>query len=78
MDEIEGYMAEEAAENRARGMSEEEAKRQARIKFGGPIVVRESLWRQNAVPLLDSLVRDSRSAARTLLRTPASRWLQLE
>ena len=70
LEEIEIYIAEEAAGNRSRGMSEEEAKRQAWIKFGSPVVVRESLWRQNTIPLLDGLVRDLRYAARTLLRTP--------
>lgn len=70
MGEIESYIAEETAENRSRGMTEEEAKRQARMKFGNPVAVREALWRQNTIPLLDSLVRDLRYAARTLLRTP--------
>jgi predicted permease len=70
MGEIESYIAEETAENRSRGMAEEEAKRQARIKFGNPVAVREELWQQNRIPLLDSLVRDLRYAARTLLRTP--------
>jgi hypothetical protein len=34
VEEIESHIAEELAENRSRGMPEEEAKRQARIKFG--------------------------------------------
>jgi predicted permease len=68
--EIESYIAEETAENRSRGMTEEEAKRQARIKFGSPVAVRESIWRQNTVPFVDSLVGDLRYAARMLLRTP--------
>ena len=71
VEEIEGHMAEEIAENRSRGMPEEEAKRQARIKFGNPAAVRESLWRQNAIPFVDNLVRDFRYAGRTLLRTPS-------
>ena len=70
LQEIESYIAEEIAENVSRGMSEAEAKRQARIKFGSPDAVRESLWRQNTIPLVDSLFRDFRYAARTLLRTP--------
>ena len=70
VEEIEGHIAEEIAENRSRGMSEEEAKRQARIKFGNPAAVRESLWRQNTIPFVDNLVRDLRYAGRTLLRTP--------
>jgi predicted permease len=71
VEEIEGHIAEEIAENRSRGMSEEEAKRQARIKFGNPAAVRESLWRQNTIPFVDNLVRDLRYAGRTLLRTPS-------
>jgi predicted permease len=71
LEEIEGYIAEEIAENRSRGMSEVEAKRQARIKFGSATVVRESLWRQNTIPLVDSLVRDFRYAGRTLVRSPS-------
>jgi predicted permease len=68
--EMESYLAEEAAENRMRGMPEEEAKRQARIKLGNAGSVRERLWRQNTIPWLDSLVRDFRYGVRTLLRTP--------
>jgi predicted permease len=70
VEEIESHIAEEIAENRSRGMLEEEARRQARIKFGNPATVRESLWRQNAIPFVDNLVRDLRYAGRTLLRTP--------
>lgn len=71
MEEIESYLAEETAENRSRGMGEEEARRLARIKFGSPVAVRESLWRQNTISLLDNLLRDFRYASRTLWRTPS-------
>src|SRR5216684_1987688 len=70
VEEIESHIAEEIAENRSRGMSEEEAKRQARIKFGNPASVRESLWRQNTIPSVDNLVRDLRISVRTLFRSP--------
>jgi len=70
VEEIESYIAEETAENKARGMSEQEAMRRARIKFGNPSAVRESLWRQNTIPLFDNVVRDLRYALRTLRRTP--------
>ena len=50
-DEIEAFLTEEAADNEARGMSPEEARRQARVKLGNPQKVRESLWAQNS-PLL--------------------------
>ena len=58
-------------EYKRRGMPEEEARRRARIKFGSPVVVRESLWRQKTIPFAADLVRDFRYAARTLFRTPA-------
>jgi predicted permease len=70
-DEMESYIAEETAENVARGMSQEEARRQAHIKFGNLGVVRETLWRQNSISFVDSFVRDLRYAARTLLRSPS-------
>jgi len=70
MEEIEGYMAEEVAENVACGIPEEEARRRARIKFGNPGTVREMLWQQNTVTMIDNLWRDLRYAIRTLARTP--------
>jgi hypothetical protein len=69
-EEINVYLQEETAENIERGMDPQEARRRAKIKFGNPAVVRESLWRQNGIPYVDTLLRDLRYAARTLLRTP--------
>jgi putative ABC transport system permease protein len=68
--EINAYLDEEAAENMARGMSAEEARRQARIKFGNPRSVRETVWQQNTLSILDKLGRDLKYAARTLARAP--------
>jgi predicted permease len=68
--EIDVYLAEETAENIARGMTPKEARRQARIKLGNPRSVRESLWQQNTVSLVDTLGRDLKYAVRTLARTP--------
>ena len=68
--EIETYLAEETAENVARGMSPEEAQRQAHIKLGNSRHVRESLWTQNSLPGFASLRRELKYALRTLLRTP--------
>jgi hypothetical protein len=70
MEEIESYVEEEAAENRARGMTNEEARRKAQSEFGCPAAVREALWQQNAISFVDRTVRDLRYRARTLLRTP--------
>ena len=69
-DEIECFLAEETAENESRGMSSDEARRQARIKLGSPQKVRESLWVQNSPVLLTNVGRDLQYAFRTLSRTP--------
>lgn len=68
--EIENYITEEMAENRLRGMSEEEAKRRARIKFGNPQRIREDLWQQNSISVIESFLRDLNYALRCLARSP--------
>jgi len=70
IEEVESYMVEEIAENVARGMTPVEARRQARIKLGNAQRVREELWQQNTVTMIDNLWRDLRYATRTLRRTP--------
>ena len=67
--EMESFLAEEIAENIARGMSAEEADRRARVKMGSAQRVRENLWQQNSVSA-EKLWRDMKYAARTLARTP--------
>ena len=69
-DEIEAFLTEETADNEARGMSPDEARRQARLKFGNPQKVRESLWVQNTPQQLAGIARDVKYAFRTLRRTP--------
>ena len=69
-EEIEGFLAEETSDNIARGMRPEEALRHARIKLGNPRGVRETLWRQNTISMVDTIGRDLRYATRTLTRTP--------
>src|SRR5271170_6745125 len=68
--EIDLYLAEEIDENFARGISPEEARRLAYLKFGNPQQVRESVRRQNTFSALDSTWRDLKYAARTLARSP--------
>jgi hypothetical protein len=53
-----------------RGLSPEEASRQARLKFGNPRQVRESLWQQNTVAFVDSVWHDLKYSFRTLARSP--------
>ncbi len=67
--ELDVYLAEEAAENMARGLSAGEAQRLARVKLGNMSMVRETLWSQNT-PGVEKLWRDARYAARTLKRSP--------
>ncbi len=69
-DEMETFLSHETADNEARGMSPEEARRQARIKLGNPQKVRETLWAQNSLLVLTHLGHDSIYAFRTLRRTP--------
>jgi putative ABC transport system permease protein len=68
--EIEEHLALEYDMNLARGMGEQEARRQAHLKFGSPQRVREDVWKMNSMAWLETLVRDVRYAWRTLLRSP--------
>ena len=68
--EMDTFLAEETAENEARGMSPEEARRAARVKLGSAQKVRESLWTQNSFQPLTHLGNDLKYALRTLSRTP--------
>ena len=69
-DEIESFLAEETADNRARGMSLDDARRQAHLKLGNRQKVRESLWAQNSPQPFTAIGRDLKYALRTLSRTP--------
>src|SRR5438128_6710303 len=55
----------------ARGMSLEEARRAAGLRFGGTLQTAEACRDQQGFPLLDSLWQDVRSAVRTLRKNPA-------
>ncbi|NUQ27683.1 MAG: ABC transporter permease [Acidobacteriaceae bacterium] len=68
--ELDAFLSEEIADNVARGMSPEEARRRARVKLGNSQQVRESLWVQNSPMPLTHLFRDLKYAFRTLRRTP--------
>jgi predicted permease len=68
--EMENHLALEYDENLARGMSKDEARHQAYLKFGSPRRVREDLWMKNSIAPLENLLRDLRYALRTLRRSP--------
>ena len=54
------------------GNTPAEARRLARVKFGGIAQVRESLRDQAGFPMLESILHDVRYAARSLVRQPGT------
>lgn len=68
--EIESHLAHESDAQTARGATPEEARRNARLRFGNPRTVRERVWRYRSLPWIDDAARDLRFALRSLARTP--------
>ncbi|QNI37574.1 ABC transporter permease [Edaphobacter albus] len=68
--EIDEHIEMERDLNLERGLSGEEATRQALIKFGSRQRVREDIWKRNSVTFFEKLRRDLSYAIRTLLRGP--------
>jgi macrolide transport system ATP-binding/permease protein len=68
--ELETHIAQELDDNLARGMPEDEARRQAHLKFGSQRRVREEVWEQNTLGFFENLWRDIRYALRMLRRNP--------
>src|ERR1700719_254030 len=68
--ELEAHVAHEVDENVARGMTEMEARRLARLKFGSTVSVRENVWEWNSIEMLENVWRDLKYAVRTLRRAP--------
>jgi predicted permease len=69
-EEINAHITQEIEDNLARGMSAEEARRRAHVKFGSRSNVREDLWEWNSVKPLANMLRDLRYVGRTLRRAP--------
>src|ERR1051326_4018684 len=59
--EIESHLSHEQDANQARGLSPEEARRQARLKFGNPESTRDRVWTQNSLPWVENIWRDLNS-----------------
>src|SRR5690606_9569448 len=76
-EEIRYHLEREAEANVARGMEPAEARRRARIAFGGVERYRETLRDGRAVPLLDGLHVDVRRGVRSLLRQPGASFLMI-
>ena len=69
--EIQAHVEMRIADNLAAGMSPEEARRDALIRFGSRVVMRERVTAADAATALDAVWRDLRYAARQLRRSPA-------
>ena len=69
--ELESHLSHEIDDNLARGMSREEARRQAHLKLGNPLIIRDSVYESNRIAWLEDLWRDLRYAVRVLTKTPS-------
>jgi hypothetical protein len=68
--ELDAHLQHEVDDNLARGMTKEEAQRQARLKLGSVRRVRETVWERNSLEWFEIILRDLRYAVRALTRTP--------
>lgn len=68
--ELEFHLAERIDELVAGGMTEEAARREARLAFGNPTVQKERTRDRDILPWLESLVADVRYALRSLRASP--------
>jgi putative ABC transport system permease protein len=68
--ELQAHLDMETAENIRRGMSAEEARRQARLASGGMVQAAEAVRDQRGLPWLESLAADLRYAVRGLRHSP--------
>ncbi len=69
-EEMEEHLCEQAREYVRAGMSPDEARRQAVLKFGAVEAVREEYHSEQGIPLLEELAQDIRYALRLLARSP--------
>ncbi len=65
--EFQSHLEMETADNIARGMSPDEALRAAQRKFGNATVLREHVYQNNSLPVVEAVARDVRYAIRVLL-----------
>src|SRR5579872_469690 len=68
--ELEEHLAQETADNVARGMTPSEARRRAYMKLGNPTMIREEIWKMNSFVSVEDLGRDIRYAVRQLWKNP--------
>jgi predicted permease len=70
-EEMESHIATQTEENIRAGMTPEEGRRHARLKFGAVEAVREGYHAEEGLPFLENLLLDVRYALRVLRKSPA-------
>ncbi len=70
-EEIESHIAAQTEENIRAGMTPEEARRHARLKFGAVAAIREDYHAEEGLPFVENLLLDVRYALRVLRKSPA-------
>src|SRR5271170_1004024 len=69
-EEIEEHIALQTAENLCAGLSLDEARRQAMLKFGGVEAIKEDYRAEEGLQFIENLLRDVRFAIRMLRKSP--------
>jgi predicted permease len=69
-DEVKAHIEMRIEDNLVRGMSHDEARREAMVRFGNPTATKERVAAADAALLLQSIVADIRYAFRQLLKSP--------
>lgn len=75
-EEMEEHLAQQTSENLRSGLSPDEARRQAVIKFGAVQAIREEYHDELSLPFIETLLRDLRYAIRQLADAPGSHPLR--
>ena len=70
-DEMSAHLEQSTADHVARGLSLEDARRAAALRFGGTVQTAEAYRDRQGFPLVESLWHDVRYAVRTLRKSPA-------
>jgi predicted permease len=69
-DEIEEHLAMQTTENLRAGLSPEEARRQAKLKFGGVETIKQDYRAARGLPFIENLLQDVRFSFRVLRKSP--------
>src|SRR5215467_3997216 len=69
-EEITAHLEIEADELKYEGLTDEDARRRARIEFGNVRVAQERFYMKSRVPWLDNLLRDVSFAIRQFIKNP--------